>query len=360
MSTNLYLLLIVLLGFINAGCVPQNANVNTQPTETGSTVTNYREQMRKLMVNQNYQEALDLMPKVEKETLGKGSPDEVFGEQEGIQFAYYFLYMALGRDKDALQKMMEYQLPHDIRDLIGAKAASQLEFKIYLDKITVMSRLNMMDDFIRETIAIFDNHSILNAFAEGVGVPRIYEELLILLASAQIIQGDMESAQETINRVRNLLDNSSYRALPQFDWTLQPENTFARRRVNSPILEENETESMPKFRPEQIITLSGTIREQVLIEGLLLYEYYMHNLTATHTLRFSKNEPEPPKYTSDKQDKISFKLPRIEYEIVSKTDGSLFTFEDLRKATAVPVVDPFPVIDPFFEQENCEDATESK
>ena len=124
------------------GCIPHVADIDTfhpanpdarelhgnqcdMEQEQNCKVT-IREKQRILLLNQDYQGALDLMPQVKeamleeamlaREVFEKGmlAEDPVNMALRKIRYVYCYLYVAVGRDKEALQKIKEIELPiHD-------------------------------------------------------------------------------------------------------------------------------------------------------------------------------------------------------------------------------------------------------
>jgi hypothetical protein len=288
-----------------------DGNINMEKERIKSK---FNEQMKRLMVeDENYQGALNLLMQIEDE-----ASDDVRSDGSSIMdlSLYCYLFVILGRDDDALQKIMENKLQNDIREAIDYDFLFQLKCRNHFLQVTIMARLNMVDDIINEINTILGKHNTETLIQENN--PLIYSSLLSLLSGAQIIKGDFEQALHIIKQGKCFINQNRVGTLAQ----------------QLPLLFDYE--------------LFG------------VQEYYVNNLTQTHIFHFSKSKPAPPTSPLDGQDGIDFQIPCIEYEIVSKTDDSIFTIEDFRKATTVPIVDPFSIADPFFELENNEDTTESK
>jgi hypothetical protein len=157
----------------------------------------------------------------------------------------------------------------------------------------------MFNEVVDELNILLNNQDVGPALQ--IDFPSNYAEAMACLVSAQLMQGDLESAQNSIYRLRNVLQR----------WPIHISEV---RQLHA------------KYS-----------------ESLSLVEYYISNLQETHTVCAVKGELKPPIRDPDDPDKIILDQPSVGYEIVSKTDGSPFTLEDFRKAIAVPIVDPFPV-----------------
>ena len=208
----------------------------------------------------------------------------------------------MGRDEDALQKIMEIGFPITADPL-----------RIFMDsriKIHVMERLNMIDDIIDELNTILNDPNIGPALLREA--PVFHAEAMETLIIAQIAQGDFESARNNISDLRNLL----------LRWPTHI---------------------------SEILQVHST-----LSENLSLAEYYINHLVETHVVHFVKGEVEPPVRNPDEPDEIVIGMPDNGFAIVSKTDGNLFTLYDLRKILAASIPDPFPVLQNNDEQTSIE------
>ena len=331
MKTLQYQLLFLLICFVNIGCTPRSTNTGDVPLseslnlevqsvctdmdninkEQENIMSSYEKRVKSLMVNQDYQGALNLMPQLESELQEKWADIGISAVIRGI---YCYLYVALGRDEEALQNLMEFKLPND-----NDPELAYLVVALYFDKVAVMSRLNMADGIISETKAIHNNHDLMSSLHEKA--PYLYLDTLDALFFAQLAKDDLESAQYTVKQKREYLKKFSYK---------------------------------PSYK-----TVEGQQFFFKYNEALLFHEYYLNNLTTTHTFCFVKNKPDPPVYAPDAPDKIKYGL-LTKCEFASKTDGSLFTIEDFRKVTAASLIDPFPIIDTLPKQQNNETQTGPK
>jgi len=315
-----------LFGFIHVGCVPQNAQVNMQPMELGNSAALTQEEkiltaiekQRILLLQQDYQGALDLMPLVEIELLLEESL-EVAAERSLSMYCY--LYAALCRDEEALQKIMEYEQSRDttfkgtnLEPVDWADLPAVEEHLFILHKVTIMSRLNMANEIAKELNALLDNKDVGHVlFTE---VPLFYAMALNGLICAQLVKGDLESAKNNIIRCRDYM-YEHYDPVKGFSGPA----SFGRKHYFS------------------------------CHENLNELEYFIDNLTNTHFVRYVKVSVEPPERDPECPVTIKFGLPLIAYEFVSKVDGSLFTTDDFRKATSVSPHDLAPVLDPFADHQ---------
>ena len=344
MGTYRYLTLIALISFTHASCVPQNVSTNAQPTETGypevlaekmdiETVGNMRymeeenmnaltqeehamtarEKQRTLLLEQDFKGALDLMTLIEEELLQEKSHEEV---SEYLIQIYCYLYLVLGKDGDALQKFEEFERSRDTtrkdtsvasEDLIDIPAVKESIFNNM--KTTIMSRLNMANEIVAETKALLDNKDVGHVLFEKI--PLFYAATLNTLITAQMVIGDFESALENIIWCRDYMNKHR-----------DPVRGFS-----GPV----------SFGRQHYLSCH---------ESLNSAEYFIKNLTETHFVRFVKGNIEPPRPVVGNPDKIDIRLPIVNHEFVSKIDGSIFTIEDFRRATAVPIIDPFPITQP--------------
>ena len=260
-----------------------------------------REKQKTLMLAQDYQGALDLMPQLEKELLEKAILEKEMFEKgileenpvnmalRMIRHMYCYLYVALGRDEEALQKFMEIELPtHDDPDWV------LLDNQV---KILIMKRLNMLDGIIDETNTILNKPNIVPMLQ--VDSSQQYAMAMIGLIHAQLAKGDFESAQNNIYTFKDYLQ----RYPTHFNMVSQWHSTSS--------------------------------------AYLSVAEYYVNNLTETHTACFVKCELVPITRDPNNPDRLNFDLPNIAYDFVSKTDGSLFTSDDLRAKLAESLLDPF-------------------
>jgi hypothetical protein len=199
-----YLILFTVVCIIGVGCLPRDTDggapqpANHKDDEQGDKITNW-EQCKVLLWAQNYQCALDMMPQVENELLERAKLlDSERSSDDAIRFAirhvrltYCYLYMTLGKDEEALQKMMEFELPIDDDPNLA-----------YMDcrgKILIMERLGMVDEIIDELNTILNNPDVGNALLE-TGSIYFHAQAMIGLICAQIKKGDFESARHNINQ----------------------------------------------------------------------------------------------------------------------------------------------------------------
>jgi len=316
-------LLSVAVTVVVIGCVPHGTNVDTfQPAnpderelrenqcsiEQDCQMT-IREKYRVLLLGQDYQGTLALMPQVkeamleeamlEKEMSEKGmlDHDPVAIALRMIRFLYCYLYVALGRDEEALQKYIEMELPtYDDPGLVFMDS----QVKIFLLKI-----LNMFDEIIDESNKILDNPDIEPLL--GIDYPPFYAITKFPLIHAQLAKGDFESAQNNIDQLRNYLQGYPAHIYVDQQW-YSACNIY-----------------------------------------LSLAEYYISNLIETHTACFGKGEQVPPSRDPSDPKKLFFDLPKIGHDFISKTDGSLFTLEDFPEALAEPPRNLAPVLNPFAD-----------
>ena len=180
---------------VGVSCAPHGASIDVLPSTNPSAEElqdnqcsheqdqdcnmTVHEKQRILLLEQDYQGALDLMPQLEKELLEKAMlagepPYEALGT---IRLGYSYLYVALGREKEALQKIMEIELL--IED------APDLELIDFVDKIIVMQRLNRVDEIIDEINRILNDSRIRPV------LPVDYALMMGILIATQIMKGDM-------------------------------------------------------------------------------------------------------------------------------------------------------------------------
>ena len=309
-------LLFAVVCAISAGCIPRSTDVDSsqsanldakgvhdhhsnQEQEQNCKMT-IHEKQKLLMLAKDYQDALDLMPQLEKELLGSEfekrmlMQDPINGNLYTIRQIYTYLYVALGRDEEALQKILEIDLPVDANPLAAL-------MEVYT-KTTVLARLNLVDEVIDEY------HTFLNGQDTGPALKAdfhaLYAEVLCELICAQVVKGDFESVQSNIDELRYFVR----------DWWKHRE-FYEFRLLHS--------------KYNEFITYVG---------------YYINNLSETHIACFIHEELKPPMRSPEEPDKVEFGLPRTGLDFVSKTDGSSFTLDDLRKALAESMPDPFPVL----------------
>ena len=309
-SQYLYPVLFVFIVITNISCTPPNEHVDTSFAEQESLETqnshtrqdntnqeqkkseiSYNEQQKRLLLNQDYKGALDLMPQVENEMLEQGIPHQAvrcFSKN-----TYCYLYMALGRDDDALQKIMEYELSSDI----DPTSKAIYEYDNHYAKVIVMSRLNMTNEVINETNAYLGDINAFSALLEKD--PYLCVSTLFNLLAAQLINEDIKSAQDSIYRIRKLLE--SY--------------------------------STPTEQAQQLCMR--------FYEVIRYVEYYINTLTETHSVRFTQGKLKPVTRDTVNPDNVDYELPRFEWSIFSKIDSCEFTFDNFRKVTAKPLHDPF-------------------
>jgi len=324
-----YPFLLTVVCIIGVGCIPLGTNVDTlQPAnpdakelqdyqhnmdqEQGSNMTS-DEKQKTLMLAQDYQGALDLMPQVAKELLENAMKEKEKFEQgmlkrepicealSKIRFTYVYLYLALGKDEEALQKLRDIELP----------AVADLEFA-YMDssiKILILKRLNMHEEVIEETNAILTNIGPA-LLGEGHILEHAHEMMGLIIA--QIATGDLESAQNNIDQLRNYLRR----------WPMH-------------------ISEVQHFHAN-------------CSEMLALAEHYINHLTETHTIRFAKGTLEPPTRCPDNPDNISFEIPPIAFGFFCNADGRPFTYDDLCEILAKSLPDPFPLLERDSTNENVE------
>jgi hypothetical protein len=295
----------------NEVVLSQSSNLDTkkiqgdQPFEEQerSNKMTIQEQQRILLLKQDYQGALDLMPQLEKELLAEELRDKELlakGKLEGkpfdqalrtIRSTYCYLYKALGREKEALQIILEIELP--------ITTDPELLYDDSMEKILVLGRLNMIDEIIDEINTCFNDPNI------GQQTDTLpHAVMLYLLINAKLIKGDIESAQKSIDQMRNNLRR----------WPTHMIKVLQEHAKNS--------------------------------EMLSYVEYYINNLTETHMVRIVKREWKPPIQSPYDPKKIILDSPGIAFECVSKTDGSYFTVEDFRKIQAKKLQDQDPFLVP--------------
>ncbi|MDR0327329.1 MAG: hypothetical protein LBI05_03425 [Planctomycetaceae bacterium] len=78
-------------------------------------------------------------------------------------------------------------------------------------------------------------------------------------------------------------------------------------------------------------------------------EYYINNLTETHTLDVAKGALQPPIRDPDDPNQCIMDIPGNGFGFVSKVDGSFFTFDDI---PVEPEHDPFPLQDSLSEPQD--------
>jgi hypothetical protein len=214
MQKAFYPFLFAVVCIISASCTPysidvensQSANSNAEELldyhcnkeqEQDCKMT-IREKQRVLLLEQDYQGALNLMPQLEKELLEKAMLErETFAEGmivrdplidalREIRVTYVYLYIALGKDEEALQKIRGIELSIDTDPVLA-----------YLDvhlKICVLERLNMVDKIIDEINTILDNPNV--GFVLWTNFPLYYAKATSALLFAQIVKEDFESAKD--------------------------------------------------------------------------------------------------------------------------------------------------------------------
>jgi len=301
---------------VGVGCIPHSANVDTvlpanadkpgvqdrqsSPVQEQDCQMTVLEKNKLLMLAQDYQGALDLMPQLEWELLGgefeKGMliQDPINGNLYVIRHIYTYLYVALGKDEEAFQKILEIDLPVDANPL-----AALMEMHT---KTTVLARLNLVDQVINEYNTFLYSQDIGPALK--VDFPALYAEAVCELIMAQVVKGDFESAQSNIDNLRYFVrDWWKHREFYEFRLLYSKYNEF-----------------------------------------ITYVQYYIYNLTETHVACFVHEELEPPTHHPDKPDEIGHGLPRVGLDFVSKTDGNSFTLDDLRRTFAESMTGPFPVL----------------
>jgi len=290
------------------GCIPQSTSVDVLPPTSITSVElqesqNHQKQaeecqiailekkQRILLLKQDYQGALNLMLQLEEELFKKSMLAEEcpYETLRIIRDTYCYLYLALGKDEEALQKILEIDLPVD-PDPMSA-------FADWRTKTLIMERLNMFDEVIDEYKALVGQSPTSHEF---------YPDVLLGLTILHIFQGDFESAQDTIDRYKDYLQS-----LP-----------------------------MPVRRILQY--------DPMYTEYLSSMEYYINNLTETYVVRLVKGYLEPPTRDPDNPNLLILTIPGNGYEFVSKTDGTILTLDDIRKILAERLLyDPFPILDSF-------------
>jgi hypothetical protein len=159
--------------------------------------------------------------------------------------------MALVKDEEAWQKIKEYKYPRDafLRNAeITPGFVLQLAMEEYLLselKVLVMSRLNMADEMAEEINALLDYEDVSHVlFTE---IPLLYAGLMNSLICAQMVKGDLASAQKNIIQCRDYMNK-------HFDPI---------KGISGPV----------SF---------GLQHYFHCLESLNEYEYYINNLTETH------------------------------------------------------------------------------
>ena len=314
MYQTFYPFLFVVLCVTGVSCIPNGTSVDTSQSvnqevkELSDNQSNQKQdqdnrmtihkKIKKLMLAQDYQGALDLMPLLEIELLGKTFEKGMLEKEpinenlSAIRYVYTYLHVALGRDAEALQKIREIELPVEVNP-VGA--VHEMIFKT-----TVLERLNMVDEAIDEYNLFLSNQEIVSVLKADF--PLLYAEMMCSLIVAQIVEGDFKSVQNNIDKLKNYMQE-----LPTY---------------------------ISEFR--QIKSKYN--------EFIAYIEHYINNLTETHVACFIHEISEPPTRVPEYPDKIDFGLPRVGLDFVSKSDGSSFTLDDLREMLAKSLPNMFPVL----------------
>ena len=150
----------------------------------GALTDPYTKKLKKLMIQENYVEALQLMPQVEKEFLAKMEGEKrdksvAFFYIRGI---YIYLYIMLDRVEEAYKTIKE--MPIELSGVVPT-------YLIYGDNIHVLSRLNKTDEMIVEA------NKLLNARDTPLHLELF---AFATLSVACLINNDNDKALEIIHR----------------------------------------------------------------------------------------------------------------------------------------------------------------
>jgi hypothetical protein len=375
-----YQFLFTVLCVVGVSCILHNTSVETlelanpnteelhddqcsQKQEQNSKMT-LLEQHRTLLLAQDYQGALELMPELEKElrenvmlqkemvAKDRIESDPYIETLRGIRTAYCYLYMVLGRDEEALQKIKEIELPVD--------TDPELAYFDIHGKLRILERLNMVDEVIDEAKTLLNNPNIGHRLQTDS--PVCYAEIMSTLLLAQLVKGDFDSAQNTIDQFRNYLRGRptyvSVRAFSESLW-IPPKSpprsvghsTFGEELLQVPSLGGAGVVHSIDFNPDQFLILSSEVLQYHTRYSnfLSVAEYYINNLTETHIACYVKCEPEPPIPDPDNSGKCILPIQGNGCGFVSKVDGSFFAFDDI---PVEPEHDPFPLQDSLSEPQD--------
>jgi hypothetical protein len=260
----------------------------------------YMEELRRLMLQEKYEEALRLMPQVREERLARaeGNKEEESLHLFTIRQAYLYLYMMLDRDEEAYKKIKE--MPIEPSGLMPPHL-------IHMDNILVLLRLNKADGIIIEA------HKLL-------GIPDIPFHMDNLayttLITAYLINNDNENALKTVGRWKKMLADTQ---------------------------------------------LDEDIRRRFVQEAFV-YEYFIKNqLQTEYYVVFGVERPDPPTISPLNRERISFRYGHYGTDIISRRDGSHLDgtpiieylreridsfMESSRRHAPSSLHDPFPIMFP--------------
>jgi len=274
-----------------------NETTNTEP---------HKNQLKQRMLQENYVEALQLMPHVTEEILAraKGKSEEEPELLFHLRGIYCYLFLMLDQDEDAYKIIKE--MPIEPPGNVPA-------YLISMNNILVLLRLNKVDEIVGEA----------NKILSIPDIPFMIEHAATdTLIVAYLINNDNDSAKETINLWKKLLLSA------QFDEDV-------------------------KFNH---------------IRTLFLYEYYIeHQLQNEYYLSFRVIKPAPPSVHPLNNEEIVYGYGYYGADIISRKDGSVLDtspfFDSLKEnidsfmkssQKVVPLPDPFPVLQNNDEQNSIE------
>ena len=236
------------------------------PTMTFSTdkalTDPYTKQQKHLLLQGDYEGALQLMPQVKEEFLAKAKDNKK--EESAMLFAirrlYCCLYMMLDREEDAYTTIKEMTLE---------PSGGVPVYFIYADNMAVLSWLNKIDEMAVEA------HKILRV----QDLPSYFEHVALnALIAAYLINNDNESALQTITHWKEKLLNTS----PDFDEDLK----------------------------------------RGFVHNMFIMEYFLEHLQDDYVAKFIVEKPEPPRVDPLDSEKIICRHRSSELHIVSRKDGT--------------------------------------
>jgi hypothetical protein len=277
--------------------VYSNSEQQQQPdSSVGLLITEESKKMRvltehkKLFLRSDYEKAVALLPELEKELLENYNKETTFDILHSIGV---FPYVMLENDEEALKKSNE---------IIRKYSEDNLPFGVFAGRISILSRLNLVDEIIAECqkqLRITNNMS-----------PNYLTSLLYLI-DGYTVKHEFEQAKYYL--------------------------TQANKYVN--------TNGIQNVRDRDIT------KWQVL-------NFFLIHLCETHECRFIKGDlPEHPIVNPEDRTKVSFELP-IRTAIFSKADGKILTYGDL--ANLIDEEKKKLLLDPFMEELNRQNEQEQE
>jgi tetratricopeptide (TPR) repeat protein len=278
----------------NQSNVYSNSEQQQQDSNVGLLITEDSKKMRvlieykKLFLTGDYEKAIILLPELEKEFLENYDKETTFDILHDISV---FPYVMLENDEEALKKSTE---------IIRKYSEGNLPFFVFVGRISILSRLNLVDEIIAECqkqLQITSNMTpsyltVLLCLIDGYSIKHEFEQAKYCLAKA--------NKYVNTNEIQNIRDRD--------------------------------------------------------ITKLKILNFFLIHLCETYEYRFIKGDlPQHPIVDPEDRTKISFELP-LRTAIFSKADGSILTYGDL--ANLIDEEKKKLLLDPFMEELNRQNEQE--